>query len=200
MAMTGADGGCGALYAFYVAAREGDVGRMAALRDPAVEGAEAIDGDVARRLAEASADDPETARTLAAELLFTSDEEPRLDGPVATAVGHLLYWFGFVASFVLFLGADSRTSVVRRLRWAYRAVGVDVRDVETADGVERTVFRCPYRNLGAGRYGRRRVCHDVLDKVDDGYVTFLGRHRGIDYDRPRACAASECCYSAVAER
>lgn len=198
--MTGADGGCGALHAFYVAARDGDAGRMAALRDRAAERAEAIDGDAARRLADARDDDAEVARELAAELLFQTDETTRLDGPVATAVGRLLFWFGYVASFVLFLGADSRTSVVRRLRWAYRAVGVDVRDVETTDGVERTVFRCPYRNLGAGRYGRRRVCHDVLDKVDDGYVAFLGRHRGIDYDRPRACAASECCYSAVAER
>ncbi len=199
--MTDAGDGCGALYAFYAAARDGDAERTAALWDRAVSRVRAMDEDAAGRLEDArAADDVDAARELVADLLFGTDEDPRLDGPLATAVGRLLFGFGYVASFVLFLGADSRTAVVRRLRWAYRAVGVDVRDTESVDGVERTVFRCPYRNVGAGRFGRRRVCHDVLDRVDDGYVAFLGRRRDIDYDRPRACAASECCYSAVADR
>jgi len=89
---------------------------------------------------------------------------------------------------------------VQRLRWAYSTVGVDIRDTETIDGIERTVFRCPYRELGANRWGKRRACHDVLDRVDDGYVTYLDRHRDVDYQRPRACTASGCCYSVVAEQ
>jgi hypothetical protein len=134
-----------------------------------------------------------------AVLLVGDDAAPTLVGPAAAFIGTLLYTVGYVAAFGLFFRARSRQAVVRRLRWAYRTVGVDIRDTETADGVERTVFRCPYRTLGAGRWGRRRACHDVLDRVDDGYVTFLARHRSLDYDRPRACAASECCYSEVAE-
>jgi SAM-dependent methyltransferase len=144
--------------------------------------------------------DAAAAREHAAALLFADDEATTLDGPGVRLLGALLYTFGYVASFVLFFGATSRTAVVDRLRWAYRTVGVDIRDTETVDGVERTTFRCPYRNLGADRWGQRRACHDMLDLVDDGYVTWLARHRDLDYRRPRACAASQCCYSAVSDQ
>jgi hypothetical protein len=100
----------------------------------------------------------------------------------------LLHWFGYLAAHVLFLGARSPHAVVRRLRLAYRAVGVDVTETARVDGVERTVFLCPYRNLGASWFGRKWLCHDILDRVDDGYVAYLRRHRGIDYQRPRDCA------------
>jgi hypothetical protein len=40
----------------------------------------------------------------------------------------------------------------------------------------------------------------VLDRVDDGYVTFLDRHRDVEYDRPRPCAGGPCCYSEVTEQ
>ncbi|MDX1744655.1 MAG: hypothetical protein R3324_01850, partial [Halobacteriales archaeon] len=100
-------------------------------------------------------------------------------------------------AFLLFLGARTPPAVVRRLRLAYRLVGVDIQRTETVDGTERTVFLCPYRNLLAGRYGEKWVCHEKLDRVDDGYVTWLARHRDIDYVRPQSCAEGECCFSEV---
>jgi len=195
------DGRCGPLYAGYVAARAGDLETLRASW-PAVEPvADEVDGVVAGKLdAAIAAGDVETARAHAAELVFRDADPPALDGPLAGLVGGLLHGFGYVASVVLFLLASSPVAVVGRLRWAYRTVGVTVVDVESVDGTERTVFRCPYRDVGASRYGQRRVCHDVLDRVDDGYVTFLARHRGLAYDRPRPCAGGECCYSEVAER
>ena len=33
----------------------------------------------------------------------------------------------------------------------------------------------------------------MLDRVDDGYVTYLERHRDIDYRRPMDCAGSGVC-------
>ena len=117
----------------------------------------------------------------------------------------VLYAFGYLVAHVLFLGAKTPETVVRRLRIAYRLVGVRIAETPSVDGVERTIFRCPYRNLGAARYGRKQLCHDVLDRVDDGYVTYLRRHREIDYQRPRDCTelaycdASEYCYSEVSE-
>ena len=112
----------------------------------------------------------------------------------------LLHGFGYLAAHVLFLGTRSPEAVVRRLRWAYRVVGVDI----TA---ERTIFLCPYRSLGAARFGRKWVCHDILDRVDDGYVSYLRRHRAIDYQRPRDCAElpycaddAEHCFSEVSRR
>ena len=107
-----------------------------------------------------------------------------------------LHDFGYVAAHVLFLGASAPETVVRRLRLAYRAVGVRIDDTGS-DGGERTTFTCPYRDLGADRCGERWVCHEKLDRVDDGYVTYLGE-RGIDYQRPRGCANSDQCYSTVA--
>jgi hypothetical protein len=79
--------------------------------------------------------------------------------------------------------------------------------VETpqVDSVERTIFLCPYRNLAASWFGEKWICHDILDRVDDGYVTYLRRQKGIDYQRPRGCAdlaycdESEYCYSEVSE-
>ena len=166
-------GNCGPLYELYVAARSGDEERVRSVWDE------------------------KTVERLAGDLLFVEDEQTEIDGPIAWLVSAILYGFGYLASFVLFFGASSRSEVVARLRWAYRRVGVEIQDVETRDGTERTTFQCPYRTLGADRYGERRVCHDVLDRVDDGYVTFLARHRNIDYDRPRACAGSSCCHSEV---
>lgn len=193
--------GCGALHALYAAARDGDAA--------AVEGAwQGLDGDQERldpELLDAIAEAIEEAEyeqvaKLTASVLFEEAERPGLDGRPAQLVGTLLYAFGYLAAYVLFFRARSRTSIVRRLRWAYRTVGVDIRDTESDDGIERTVFRCPYRDLGANRWGKRRACHDVLDRVDDGYATYLDRHRDVDYQRPRACTASGCCYSEVADQ
>lgn len=195
------DDGCGSLHRFYQTAREGDLESLRSQWDAVEPAVSELDPETGRALDDAlEADAPDTVRARTADLLFEDEMEPTLTGPGARILGTLLYWFGYLASFVLFAQAHSRTTIVRRLRWAYRTVGVDIQDTETVDGVERTVFRCPYRNLGAGRFGQRHACHDILDRVDDGYVTFLNRHRDIDYQRPRACRASECCYSEVAER
>lgn len=116
-----------------------------------------------------------------------------------------LHWIGYVIAHVLFLGADTPASVVRRLRIAYRLVGVRIVETPRVDDVERTIFLCPYRNLGADRWGQKWLCHDVLDRVDDGYVTYLRRHEGIKYRRPKSCAnldycdESAYCYSEVTE-
>lgn len=116
-----------------------------------------------------------------------------------------LHWIGYVIAPVLFLGANTPESVVRRLRIAYRLVGVRIVETPRVDDVERTIFLCPYRNLGASRWGQQWLCHDVLDRVDDGYVTYLRRHRGIEYRRPTSCAdldycdESGYCYSEVTE-
>ena len=108
-------------------------------------------------------------------------------------IRRLLHGFGYLLAHVLFLGASSPQSVVRRLRFAYRLVGVRIVETPRVDGVERTIFLCPYRNLAAGRFGRKWLCHDVLDRVDDGYVTFLREHRDIDYPRPTGCENLEFC-------
>lgn len=119
------------------------------------------------------------------------------------AIERLLYAFGYGAAYLLFLGAHSPKEVVTRLRVAYRIVGVRIVETPRVDGVERTIFLCPYRNLASGRFGEAWLCHRKLDRVDDGYVTFLRRHRDIDYQRPRRCTdldyceESEYCYSEV---
>ena len=116
-----------------------------------------------------------------------------------------LHWLGYAIAHVLFLGADTPRSVVRRLRIAYRLVGVRIVETPQVDDVERTIFLCPYRNLGADRWSQRWLCHDVLDRVDDGYVTYLRRHKDVEYQRPKSCANLEYCddsaycYSEVAE-
>lgn len=107
-----------------------------------------------------------------------------------------LHDFGYAFAHLLFLGAGSPESVVRRLRLAYRLVGVKIDAVTAEEGHQRTTFTCPYRNVAAGRCGKRRVCHEKLDRVDDGYVTYLAE-RGIDYQRPRGCPGSEQCFSTV---
>lgn len=198
--MEPAGGDCGSLYSVYRAARAGDEEGMRQAWTTAESAVSSLDDEVVNAL-EAAVEDGEAnaATRLAADILFGEPEPATLDGALASLLGSLLYWFGFVASFVLFFRAHSREEVVDRLRWAYRTVGVDIRDTETVDGLERTTFRCPYRTLGAGRYVQRHACHEVLDRVDDGYVTFLERRRGIDYQRPRGCAVSECCYSEVSE-
>lgn len=114
----------------------------------------------------------------------------------------LLHAVGYLIAPVLFFRADTPAAVVRRLRLAYRLVGVRIRATATEDGTERTEFLCPYRNLAAGRYGEKWICHTKLDRVDDGYVTYLRRHKGIDYQRPRGCEETgECdpehCFSEV---
>lgn len=103
----------------------------------------------------------------------------------------LLHGFGYLLAHGLFLGARTPAQVVRRLRVAYRSVGVRIDGAETDGGTERTTFTCPYRNVAAGRCGKRRVCHEKLDRVDDGYVTYLDE-RGIDYQRPRGCEGEQC--------
>ncbi len=103
-------------------------------------------------------------------------------------IERLLWGVGYVLSFILFSRAYSVESVVKRLRLAYRLVGVRIVDRPTVDGVERTIFLCPYRNLGASRWGRKWLCHEKLDRVDDGYVSFLASRRDIKYVRPRSCA------------
>ena len=114
-----------------------------------------------------------------------------------TRLERLLHGFGYVLAHGLFLGASSPERVVRRLRLAYRSVGVDIDETDSEAGAERTEFTCPYRNVGAGVYGEKWVCHEKLDRVDDGYVTYLAE-RGIDYQRPRDCDGSDRCYSTVA--
>jgi hypothetical protein len=115
----------------------------------------------------------------------------------------ILHAIGYAVAHVLFLGADAPASVARRLRIAYRLVGVRVVETPRVDGTERTIFLCPYRDLAAGVASEKWLCHDVLDRVDDGYATYLRRHRGIDYRRPRSCTelaycdGSEHCYSDV---
>jgi hypothetical protein len=120
------------------------------------------------------------------------------DRPSAlTPLERVLHGFGYVLAHGLFLGASSPAAVVRRLRLAYRSVGVRIDDTDAEAGAERTTFTCPYRDVAAGQCGERWVCHEKLDRVDDGYVTYL-RERGIDYQRPRGCPGSEQCYSTVA--
>jgi hypothetical protein len=120
-------------------------------------------------------------------------------------IRRLLHDIGYVIAHVLFVRANTPTSIVKRLRVAYRLVGVKIVETPEVDSVERTIFLCPYRNLGATWFGEKWICHDILDRVDDGYVTYLRRHKGIDYQRPRGCTdlaycnESEYCYSEVSE-
>ncbi|WP_435345738.1 hypothetical protein [Haloarchaeobius sp. HRN-SO-5] len=120
-------------------------------------------------------------------------------------IRRLLHDLGYVIAHVLFLGARTPDAVVKRLRVAYRLVGVRIVETPQVDSVERTIFLCPYRNLGTTWFGEKWICHDILDRVDDGYVTYLRRHKGIDYQRPRRCAdlaycgESEYCYSEVSD-
>ncbi|MFQ3319857.1 MAG: hypothetical protein ACI80F_001930 [Natronomonas sp.] len=120
-------------------------------------------------------------------------------------VRRLLHDLGYVIAYVLFVGANTPESVVKRLRIAYRLVGVRIVETPEIDSVERTIFLCPYRNLAASWFGEKWICHDILDRVDDGYVTYLRRHKGIDYQRPRGCAdlaycdESDYCYSEVSD-
>ena len=162
-----------------------------------------------RRLADGAAPLPDRRRALAeADALL--DEVTEIAGWYATLrslvdddpddltrVERLLHGFGYALAHGLFLGASSPKRVVRRLRLAYRSVGVDIDETESEAGAERTTFTCPYRDVGARIYGDKWVCHEKLDRVDDGYVTYLGE-RGIDYQRPRDCDGSERCYSTVA--
>ncbi|ELZ48422.1 hypothetical protein C464_06975 [Halorubrum coriense DSM 10284] len=123
----------------------------------------------------------------------------RLEGERAslTRGERLLHDFGYALAHGLFLGASSPSAVVRRLRLAYRAVGVRIDETASESGAERTTFTCPYRNVAAGTCGDRWVCHEKLDRVDDGYVSYLAE-RGIAYQRPRGCTDSEQCHSTVA--
>ena len=120
-------------------------------------------------------------------------------------IRRLLHDLGYVIAYVLFIGANTPESVVKRLRVAYRLVGVRIVETPQVDSVERTIFLCPYRNLGTTWVRKKWICHDILDRVDDGYVTYLRRHKGMDYQRPRGCAdltycdESEYCYSEVSE-
>lgn len=117
-----------------------------------------------------------------------------------------LHAVGYLLAHVLFLGANTPEAVVGRLRVAYRLVGVTIVKTPRVDGAERTIFLCPYRNLATTRYGDKWVCHQKLDRVDDGYVTYLRQHKNIDYQRPRSCtdvaycAESAYCYSEVSRR
>ncbi|MDZ5810840.1 hypothetical protein U4E84_05715 [Halorubrum sp. AD140] len=128
-----------------------------------------------------------------ATLRSTLDDDPN----DLTRLERLLHGFGYVLAHGLFLGASSPERVVRRLRLAYRSVGVDIDETRGEAGAERTTFTCPYREVGTRWYGEKWVCHEKLDRVDDGYVTYLAE-RGIAYQRPRDCDGSEQCYSTVA--
>lgn len=116
-----------------------------------------------------------------------------------------LYWVGYLIAPVLFFHASTPQAVVRRLRLAYRLVGVRIVETQQIQGTERTVFRCPYRSLGVSLFGEKWLCHQKLDRVDDGYVTYLRRHKNIDYQRPRSCTdlpycdQSAHCYSEVTD-
>lgn len=114
-----------------------------------------------------------------------------------------LYFAGYAIAHILFFGVNTPETVVRRLRFAYRLAGVKIVETPWVNGAERTIFLCPYRNLVKTHYGEKWLCHQKLDRVDDGYVTYLRRHKNIDYQRPRSCtelahcADSEHCYSEV---
>ncbi|EMA64343.1 hypothetical protein [Halorubrum kocurii] len=181
--------------------RDGDI-----LREDVLEHVEAVPSF---RLSDGAAPLPEKRRAL-----FEADETGAAVTEVAgwyatlrsmvdddpddlTRLERLLHGFGYALAHGLFLGASSPARVVRRLRLAYRSVGVDIDDTATEGGAERTTFTCPYRGAGARIYGEKWVCHEKLDRVDDGYVTYLAE-RGIDYQRPRDCDESEQCYSTVA--
>ena len=121
------------------------------------------------------------------------------------ALERALWVFGYLFAFLLFFRAHTVESTVRRLRLAYRLVGVKIVDRPAIDGAERTIFLCPYRNLGANRWGRKWLCHEKLDRVDDGYVSFLASRRDITYRRPRSCARLDgvderYCFSEVSQR
>lgn len=109
----------------------------------------------------------------------------------------VLYGFGYCVAHVLFFRAYTVAAITRRLRLAYRLVGVSIVETGTVDGAERTVFRCPYRSLGARWFGARWICHRKLDRVDDGYVTFLRRHRNLEYRRPQSCQSLPFCERSI---
>lgn len=176
------------------------------LREDVLEHVEAVPSF---RLSDGAAPLPERRRALAAadSLLDEVTEvagwyetvRSMLDDDPArlTRFERLLHGFGYVFAHGLFLGVSSPDRIARRLRLAYRSVGVDIDETAADGGAERTTFTCPYRNVGAGLYGEKWVCHEKLDRVDDGYVTYLAE-RGIDYQRPRACSATDQCHSSVA--
>jgi hypothetical protein len=124
---------------------------------------------------------------------------------VDALIERFLHAFGYVLAYGLFYRAEAPETVVRRLRLAYRLVGVRIEETASIDGTERTVFRCPYRNLLVDRYDEKWVCHEKLDRVDDGYVTYLKRHKQIDYHRPQSCEHlagcddAICCFSEISE-
>lgn len=111
-----------------------------------------------------------------------------------------LYGFGYAISPLLFLGARTPASIMKRLRLGYRLLGVKIlRKSSMLNGTERTEFLCPWRNLFASSLGKRWFCHNKIDRADDGCAAYLQKHRGIYYLRPQACENSENCYSEVSE-
>lgn len=120
-------------------------------------------------------------------------------------IRRLLHHVGYLLAHVLFVGANTPSAVAERLRFAYRLVGVRIVETPRVEAVERTIFLCPYRHVGASWFGAQWFCHDVLDRVDDGYVTYLRRKKDIAYDRPQGCSnlaycdASAYCYSDVTD-
>jgi hypothetical protein len=113
----------------------------------------------------------------------------------------LLYLLGYMLAPILFIKAEAPTSVVKRLRFAYKLVGVKIIETESTDSREKTVFICPYRNLFTGRYKKREFCHSKLDQVDVGLSSYLRKHKNIKYQVPKDCSDtgrdSEYCYSEV---
>jgi hypothetical protein len=93
----------------------------------------------------------------------------------------LLYLLGYIFAPILFIKAEAPKSVVKRLRLAYRLVGVKIIETESTDSREKTVFLCPYRNLFTGRYNKREFCHNKLDQVDVGLSSYLRSHKNIKY-------------------
>jgi hypothetical protein len=69
-------------------------------------------------------------------------------------IRRLLHRFGYIFAHLLFFRAKTPTAVVEQLRIAYRLVGVRIVETPQIDGVERTIFLCPYRNLGTTWFGR----------------------------------------------
>jgi len=125
---------------------------------------------------------------------FDYDELPE------TVDEQALHDFGYGLAYFLFAGSDEPESVVKRLRLAYRSVGVRIKECDTTQqGCERTVFKCPYRNLTPGDYDEKGFCHKKLDLVDDGYVSYLDEKKGLEYRRPRSYGETELCYSEVCD-
>ena len=105
--------------------------------------------------------------------------------------------FGYLIAPFLFLGANDEETIAERLRFAYKLVGVKVIKVISQNSTEIMIFLCPYRNLSiTGK--PKEICHQILDKVDEGYADFL-RRKNIRYSGPKSYGKTDYCFSKVSK-